>query len=278
MNGFEGFPEIDEAREGFDVWDAWSSTGSTYKAITAKQVWKSIKVGKGIGLGTLITRAKAAGWTDSKTYKKPTRAEIEERRKKAEERARQAAEQEALQHAAAAERALAIWEAATPAETHAYLKRKGVASHGLRIGRWEIVNDETGEVRLVTDKALLIPIRDRQRNLWSLQAIFPNDKNLLRRDKDYLKDGAKAGRFFPIGGKPLQRDDGWEQTPDEVRMPFKMLKSAGIVPHEVELIRERAALRQRLAAATTDDDIRSAQQALAQLELTLALRMESLRR
>lgn len=79
-------------------------------------------------------------------------------------------------------------------------------------------------------------------------------------------------------GQPLARDDGWEQTPDEVRMPFKMLKSAGIVPHEVELIRERAALRQRLAAATTDDETRAAQQALAQVELTLALRMESLRR
>ena len=61
-------------------------------------------------------------------------------------------------------------------------------------------------------------------------------------------------------------------------MPFKMLKSAGVVPHEVELIRERAALRQRLAAATTEDELRAAQQALAQLELTLALRMESLRR
>jgi hypothetical protein len=79
-------------------------------------------------------------------------------------------------------------------------------------------------------------------------------------------------------GRALSEDDGWQQTPDEVRMPFKMLKSAGIVPHEVELIRERAMLRQRLAAATTDEDIRAAQQALAQLELTLALRMESLRR
>lgn len=79
-------------------------------------------------------------------------------------------------------------------------------------------------------------------------------------------------------GKPLAEDDGWQQTPDEVRMPFKMLKSAGIVPHEVELIRERAALRQRLAAATTETETRAAQQALAQVELTLALRMESLRR
>lgn len=79
-------------------------------------------------------------------------------------------------------------------------------------------------------------------------------------------------------GKPLAEDDGWQQTPDDVRMPFKMLKSAGIVPHEVELIRERAALRQRLAAASTEAETRAAQQALAQVELTLALRMESLRR
>ncbi len=79
-------------------------------------------------------------------------------------------------------------------------------------------------------------------------------------------------------GKPLTEDDGWQQTPDEVRMPFKMLKSAGIVPHEVELIRERATLRQRLAEATTEAETRAAQQALAQVELTLALRLESLRR
>ncbi|MES2718560.1 MAG: DnaJ family domain-containing protein [Pseudomonadota bacterium] len=79
-------------------------------------------------------------------------------------------------------------------------------------------------------------------------------------------------------GQPLAEDAGWQQTPDEVRMPFKMLKSAGIVPHEVELLRERAVLRARLAAATSPEDTRQAQQALAELELALALRLESLRR
>jgi hypothetical protein len=79
-------------------------------------------------------------------------------------------------------------------------------------------------------------------------------------------------------GRPLAEDAGWQQTPDEVRMPFKMLKSAGIVPHEVELLRNRAVLRARLAAATTADETRQAQAALADLELTLALRMESMRR
>ena len=50
------------------------------------------------------------------------------------------------------------------------------------------------------------------------------------------------------------------------------------MPQEVALLRERATLRQQLAAATSPEDTRRVQQALAQVELTLALRMESLRR
>lgn len=95
-----------------------------------------------------------------------------------------------------------------------------------------------------------------------------------------LADAERRGELRKAQGfgRPLAEDAGWQQTPDEVRMPFKMLKSAGIVPHEVELLRNRAVLRDRLAAATTDDETRQAQTALAELELTLALRMESMRR
>lgn len=95
-----------------------------------------------------------------------------------------------------------------------------------------------------------------------------------------LADAERRGELRKTQGfgRPLAEDAGWQQTPDEVRMPFKMLKSAGIVPHEVELLRNRALLRDRLAAATTDDETRQAQAALAELELTLALRMESMRR
>ena len=95
-----------------------------------------------------------------------------------------------------------------------------------------------------------------------------------------LADAERRGELRKAQGfgQPLAEDAGWQQTPDEVRMPFKMLKSAGIVPHEVELLRNRAVLRERLAAATTADETRQAQAALAELELTLALRMESMRR
>jgi putative DNA primase/helicase len=106
----------------------------------------------------------------------------------------------------AAQRAQAIWDASKECTGHPYLRRKGVASHGLRWGRWEKTDQETGEVRLVSDKALLVPIRDRKKRIWSLQAIFPTAL-YGGRDKDYLKDGAKEGLFFTIG-KPLSIELG----------------------------------------------------------------------
>ncbi|MGE4335643.1 MAG: VapE domain-containing protein [Pigmentiphaga sp.] len=134
----------------------------------------------------------------------------EERREYAEKMARQKAEKAAAEkarHAAAAERAKAIWEAAKPADdSHPYLKAKGVKAHGLRVGKWEVINPATGEIRVLTDNALLVPFCDRTRALHSLQAILP--KKMLgggTREKDFLKDGAKLGFFHAIG-KPQELD------------------------------------------------------------------------
>ena len=191
---------------GFEIWDEWSSGGDSYRAADARSTWKSIKADGARTIASLFFDAKQAGWKDTSARKKPSASELAERRAASAARARQAAEQEAAIHAQVATRAQAIWDAAQPCEDHPYLTRKGVAAQGLRVGRWEVVRESTGEVLTVSDRALLVPIRDRQRKIWSLQAIFPSDKNMLRRDKDYLKDGGKAGNFFPVGGKPLQRD------------------------------------------------------------------------
>lgn len=128
----------------------------------------------------------------------------EERRAFAQKMARQKAAKEAeerARHEAAAARAVKMWEEAVPATEHPYLTRKGVSAHGLRIGRWTVENDR-GEVTLVSDNALLVPLRDKGKRVQSLQAIFPNAKNPLRRDKDFLKNGAKQGLFYTIG-KPV---------------------------------------------------------------------------
>lgn len=189
---------------GFEIWDEWSSQSDKYNPRDAKATWKSIKADGKRTIASLFHDAKQAGWKDSSGVKKPTKVEIEARKAAAAERAKKAAELEAQANAAAAKRAQALWDAAAPldGDGHPYLQRKGVKSYGLRVGRWERLDADTGEWVTVTQNGLLIPIRDRQRQLWSLQCIFPEaDKKKL-----YLKDGAKAGHFFPLGTKPLQHD------------------------------------------------------------------------
>lgn len=111
----------------------------------------------------------------------------------------------AADRAAAAERANRIWDGAAPCDgDHPYLERKGVQAHNLRIGRWERIDQDTGEVYWSEPNALLVPVRDLQKRIHSLQAIFP-ERDATGRDKDYLAGGAKEGLFHVIG-RPLQHD------------------------------------------------------------------------
>ena len=52
---------------GFDVWNEWSQQAESYKQATAREVWKSIKAGGGVNIGTLFHEAKANGWRDDGT-------------------------------------------------------------------------------------------------------------------------------------------------------------------------------------------------------------------
>jgi hypothetical protein len=67
-----------------------------------------------------------------------------------------------------------------------------------------------------------------------------------------LRDSEASGelRSAKTWGQPLDLGDGYDETPSELRMGFKILKDAGVVPHEVTLMRELAHLRQALQQAT----------------------------
>jgi hypothetical protein len=78
-------------------------------------------------------------------------------------------------------------------------------------------------------------------------------------------------------GERLSADEGWEQTPEALRMPFKVLKDAGVIPPEVEMLSQRAQLRVQLSTATDNDDLAALRQKLSALELQISLRLESMR-
>ena len=94
-----------------------------------------------------------------------------------------------------------------------------------------------------------------------------------------LAESEQSGelRAAPSYGKPLDFGDGYDETPADLRMPFKMLKDSGFVPPEIDLMREIEALRTALAEAPDDASALTRHQALADKQQQLALRMEKLR-
>lgn len=80
-------------------------------------------------------------------------------------------------------------------------------------------------------------------------------------------------------GKPLAEAEaeGWAETPLEFRLPFKVLKNAGMPPPELALFKTRAALREQLDAAHDDAERTALRQQLSELEQLIALRLEGMR-
>jgi putative DNA primase/helicase len=116
------------ADTGFDLWEAWSLQADSFNTKDARDVWKSIRAGGKVTIGTLFYEAKANGWRDDGMHQKPTPEELAERRRIAAERAAQEEAEIARERADTAKKAAAILKAATEAKAdHPYLSRKRVS-------------------------------------------------------------------------------------------------------------------------------------------------------
>jgi hypothetical protein len=84
-----------------------------------------------------------------------------------------------------------------------------------------------------------------------------------------LKDSQASGglKAAPSYGKPLDFGDGHDETPAELRMAMKVLKDAGVVPHEVTMLREAAALQAQIDACTDGARLPALRRQLAALRL-----------
>lgn len=109
-------------------------------------------------------------------------------------------------------------------------------------------------------------------------------RNTLLREQDEriareLAESMRSGELQSAAsfGKPLSEADGWDETPVEFRMAFKVLKNAGVPPPELAVFQQRAALRRQLDAAVDEGEKQRLRQRLAALEQALALRLEGMR-
>ena len=96
---------------------------------------------------------------------------------------------------------------------------------------------------------------------------------------DHLAQSYRSGELQSAEsfGKPMKESEGYLDTPVEFRMPFKVLKNAGVAPPEVELFHKRAELRRQVEAAANEAERQALQQKLSELEQMLALRLEGMR-
>lgn len=78
-------------------------------------------------------------------------------------------------------------------------------------------------------------------------------------------------------GQPLDFGDGYDETPADLRMGYKILKDAGVAPLEVEMMREVGALEKELARLDPQgDEATDLRRKIATLRVEIALRIEAL--
>lgn len=101
------------------------------------------------------------------------------------------------------------------------------------------------------------------------------DEEIARNLREAMASGELPGTAG--FGKPISEGARWEAPPESLRMPFKILKNAGVVPPKIELFREHAALAASLQACEDDTERNMIRQRLSELEQRIALRLEALR-
>ena len=171
---------------GFDLFDTWSSSGETYQPAEMRSAWKSFKPGgNSQGTATIATVFKIAQDNGYKHQKSDQPYQPPPPQKPAETEAEAAQKRQQSR-----DKAKAFWDKGKPATKHPYTDKKGLKPDGLR----------------VSGEELLVPMRDVEKQLSSVQIIQPDGKKL------FMKGCPVSGCYFAIGepvDKTLVIDEGW---------------------------------------------------------------------
>ena len=90
-----------------------------------------------------------------------------------------------------------------------------------------------------------------------------------------IKEAMERGEFdnLPGKGKPIDLTEYFE-TPEEVRMAYSVLKSAGMTAREVDLLKEIAQLRQVQAAVLDEQKKQEIEKQIQQKQVEFSLTVE----
>lgn len=185
------------ADTGFDLWEAWSQQAESFNTKDARDVWKSIRSGGKVTIGTLFYEAKANGRRDDGMHQSPTPEELAERRRIAAERTAKEEAEIARERADTAKNATAILKAKATTEAKAdnpYLVRKRVSPvatlREIDAGAAAAILGYVPETKngRLTGRLLVVPVK--QGDGISTLELIDGDK----------RKAALAGRGSKVGG------------------------------------------------------------------------------
>ncbi|WP_287875958.1 AAA family ATPase, partial [Acidovorax sp.] len=180
----------------FDTFDAWSAGAGNYSADAARDVWRSIKPGRGVGAGSLYHEAAGHGWRMGEG--KPQQRAMQAPRKAAEPPRKPAPGMSPAE----------VWNRCEPATAaHGYIVAKAAA--GVPLNGLRVVPD--GDALRIAGQsmagALVVPAYGPA-GLQSLQLIPPPGAG----KKLNLPGAPMAGALFTVGevvaGAPLALCEG----------------------------------------------------------------------
>ena len=100
-----------------------------------------------------------------------------------------------------------------------------------------------------------------------------------RNADEKIKEAIARGEFdnLPGEGKPLDLD-AYFATPEHLRMGYSILKSADIIPEEMELLKEIEGLKKSLDSCASQIEQRAIQKQLSEKITNFNMRMERYRK
>jgi hypothetical protein len=96
---------------------------------------------------------------------------------------------------------------------------------------------------------------------------------------EQIRKAIEAGEFDNLegAGKPLNLDD-YFATPEDVRMGYSVLKSAKIVPEEVDRLKEIGELKEKIKLSTDENEKKKLIKVLNERTLAFDILMERKKR
>lgn len=94
-----------------------------------------------------------------------------------------------------------------------------------------------------------------------------------------IREAQARGEFedLPGKGKPIDLT-AYFDTPEDVRNAYALLKNAGLVPAEIELLQDIAALKEKLSFTTDPNDRNSLSKSIREKQLQFNIIMERQKR